>query len=56
MPGAHRTTNERKYTTAGLIAATLATLIMMAWAIFPSAAFATNPLGTQRTPTNPTRG
>jgi len=45
MIGSHRTsTNEgRRLTTAGLIALTGATLLMMVWAIFPTAAFATVP-------------
>lgn len=35
-----RTKEGKRLTTAGLIAVTAATLLMMAWAIFPSAAFA----------------
>ena len=43
MP-AHRKTNQSKRLTgAGLIAVTAATLLMMAWVIFPTAAFATVP-------------
>ena len=37
------TKESKRLTTAGLIAVTAATLLMMAWAIFPSAAFATVP-------------
>ena len=41
MPAAHSTKAEsRRLTTAGLIAVTAATLLMLAWAIFPAAAFA----------------
>jgi len=42
MIGSHRTKTKesRRLTTAGLIAVTAATLLMMAWAIFPTAAFA----------------
>jgi hypothetical protein len=41
MIGSQRTsTKSRRLTTAGLIGITAATLLMMAWAIFPSSAFA----------------
>src|SRR6185503_3032162 len=40
MPTNRRNTQSRRLTAAGLIAVSAATLIMMAWAIFPSAAFA----------------
>jgi len=42
MP-AQRKTNHRGLTGAGLIAVTAATLLMLVWAIFPTAAFATVP-------------
>ena len=52
MIGSHRTgTKETKrLTTAGLIAVTAATLLMMAWAIFPSAAGASHSEGVEGNP------
>ena len=41
MPAQRKTNQSRGLTAAGLIAVTAATLLMMAWAIFPTAAFAT---------------
>jgi hypothetical protein len=41
MPAQSKTKQSRGLTAAGLIAVTAATLLMMAWAIFPTAAFAT---------------
>jgi hypothetical protein len=43
MPAQRKTNQSRRLTAAGLIAVTAATLLMMAWAIFPTAAFATVP-------------
>jgi hypothetical protein len=43
MPAERKTDKSRRLTAAGLIAVTAATLLMMAWAIFPTAAFATVP-------------
>jgi hypothetical protein len=43
MPAQRKTNQSRGLTAAGLIAVTAATLLMMAWAIFPTAAFATVP-------------
>jgi hypothetical protein len=40
MPAEHKTNQSRRLTAAGLIAVTAATLLMMAWAIFPTAALA----------------
>jgi hypothetical protein len=40
MPAQRKTNQSRGLTAAGLIAVTAATLLMMAWAIFPTAAFA----------------
>jgi hypothetical protein len=40
MPAQRKTNQSRRLTAAGLIAVTAATLLMMAWAIFPTAAFA----------------
>ena len=40
MPAQRKTDQSKRLTAAGLIAVTAATLLMMAWAIFPSAAFA----------------
>ena len=40
MPANRKTNESRRLTVAGLIAVTAATLLMMAWAIFPDAAFA----------------
>ena len=40
MPAERKTNQSRRLTAAGLIAVTAATLLMMAWAIFPTAAFA----------------
>src|SRR4029453_19526851 len=40
MPAERKTNQSRRLTAAGLIAVTAATLLMMAWAILPSAAFA----------------
>ena len=40
MPANRKANDSRRLTVAGLIAVTAATLLMMAWAIFPSAAFA----------------
>jgi hypothetical protein len=40
MPAERKTNQSRGLTAAGLIAVTAATLLMMAWAIFPTAAFA----------------
>ena len=54
MIGSHSTTTKesRRLTRAGLIAVTAATLLMMAWAIFPTAAFAS----TQQTTWNHVNG
>jgi len=43
MPAQRNTNQSRRLTGAGLIAVTAATLLMMVWAIFPTAAFATVP-------------
>jgi hypothetical protein len=43
MPAQRNTNQSKRLTAAGLIAVTAATLLMMAWAIFPTAAFATVP-------------
>jgi hypothetical protein len=43
MPAERNTKQSRRLTAAGLIAVTAATLLMMAWAIFPTAAFADVP-------------
>jgi len=43
MPAERKTNQSRGLTAAGLIAVTAATLLMMAWAIFPTAAFADVP-------------
>ena len=43
MINSHRVTRARPLTVAGLIALTGATLLMFAWAIFPSAAVAASP-------------
>jgi len=43
MPAQRKTDQSRRRTAAGLIAVTAGTLLMMAWAIFPTAAFATVP-------------
>ena len=40
MPAQRKTNQSRRLTAAGLIAVTAATLLMMAWAIFPTSAFA----------------
>ena len=40
MPAGPKATNSRRLTVAGLIAVSTATLLMLAWAIFPTAAFA----------------
>jgi hypothetical protein len=40
MPAERKTNQSTRLTAAGLIAVTAATLLMMAWAIFPTAAFA----------------
>ena len=40
MPAHQKVKQSRRFTTAGLIAVSAATLLMMAWAIFPTAAFA----------------
>ena len=40
MPAERKTNQSRRLTAAGLIAVTAATLLMMAWAIFPTAALA----------------
>ena len=40
MPAERKTNQSTRLTAAGLIAVTAATLLMMAWAIFPMAAFA----------------
>ena len=40
MPANRKADESRRLTVAGLIAVSAATLLMMAWAIFPSAAFA----------------
>ena len=40
MPAARKTNQSNRLTAAGLIAVTAATLLMMAWAIFPNPAFA----------------
>src|SRR4030095_11061417 len=42
MPAQRKTNQSRGLTAAGLIAVTAATLLMMAWAIFPTAAEATH--------------
>src|SRR5215211_3204022 len=42
MPANRKTNEGRRLTVAGLIAVTAATLLMMAWAIFPTAAFASS--------------
>lgn len=54
MIGSQRTSTKegRRLTTAGLIAVTAATLLTMAWAVFPSAALAGT--GTQAHPTTTT--
>jgi Prealbumin-like fold domain len=41
MPAQRKTNQSRRLTAAGIIAVTAATMLMMAWAIFPTAAFAT---------------
>jgi hypothetical protein len=43
MPAQRKTDQSRRRTAAGLIAVTAGTLLMMGWAIFPTAAFATVP-------------
>jgi hypothetical protein len=43
MPAERKTNQSRRLTAAGLIAVTAATLLMMVWVIFPTAAFATVP-------------
>jgi Prealbumin-like fold domain len=43
MPAQRKTNQSRRLTGAGLIAVTAATLLMMVWVIFPTAAFATVP-------------
>jgi len=43
MPAQRETNQSRRLTGAGLIAVTAATLLMVVWAIFPTAAFATVP-------------
>jgi hypothetical protein len=43
MPAQRKTNQSNRFTAAGLIAVTAATLLMMVWAIFPTAAFATVP-------------
>jgi hypothetical protein len=43
MPAQRKTNQSKRLTAAGLIAVTAATLLMMVWAIFPTAAFATVP-------------
>jgi hypothetical protein len=43
MPAQRKTDQSRRRTAAGLIAVTAGTLLMMVWAIFPTAAFATVP-------------
>jgi hypothetical protein len=43
MPAQRKTNQSKRLTGAGLIAVTAATLLMMGWAIFPTAAFATVP-------------
>jgi hypothetical protein len=40
MPGSHRKQKGKRLTQMGLITVTVATLLMMAWAIFPTAALA----------------
>ena len=40
MPAQRKTNQSKRLTAAGLIAVTAATLLMMAWAIFPNPAFA----------------
>ena len=40
MHAQRRNRQSRRLTTAGLIAVSAATLVMMAWAVFPTAAFA----------------
>src|SRR5262245_12881702 len=40
MPAERRAKQGRRMTVAGLIAVSAATLLMMAWAVFPTAAFA----------------
>ena len=52
MPANRKANESRRLTVAGLIAVTAATLLMMAWAIFPSAAFAS----TQQTTWNQVNG
>ena len=42
MPAQRKTNQSNRLTAAGLIAVTAATLLMMAWAIFPTSAFATH--------------
>src|SRR5262245_23452730 len=54
MPGTHRATRDnRRLSAAGLIFAAAATLLMMAWAIFPSSALAVDPPGTIGDPDHP---
>jgi hypothetical protein len=43
MPAQRKTNQSNRLTATGLIAVTAATLLMMGWAIFPTAAFATVP-------------
>ena len=52
MPAQRKTDQSKRLTAAGLIAVTAATLLMMAWAIFPTAAFAS----TQQTTWNHING
>jgi hypothetical protein len=55
MPAQRSTKQSTGLTAAGLIAVTAATLLMMAWAIFPTTAFATHVAPVQKTG-NPTCG
>ena len=52
MPAQRNTSQSRRLTASGLIAGAAATLPMMAWAVFPSAALAGT--GTQAHPTTTT--
>jgi hypothetical protein len=51
MPAHGRNRQSRRLTTAGLIAVSAATILMMAWAVFPTAAFAGD--GSQGNPFGP---
>jgi len=51
MPGAHRTIpTDRRVPTAALAFATVATFVIMVWAVLPGVAFVADPPGTTITP------